>query len=407
MPSIQEMRARMKSSEKKFDNDLSIYPFWLMGFNTSTNIRLLPWEDPVTGMLWTEKKVLPMEFVDNKDESAKVTYKAPSLEMYGTDKCPVTDMVRALYKEAKELKDNGDKNHEKIEKIAGKHWVDITYYYQGFVNNSAFKEENLPENTIRRIPFTKKIHKWLYSTLMDETADPFDIMPTGSFTVDDVRMLINQGNELNDEQVAEIIEKFDGYELILKKTKQGEYADYSTSSWKRGSKNSLTDEQVEAINKYGFHDLRSMLPERPTDEQYDVLVEMMSVSIARARGEDDGIWNPAWEEAGIKPWRAKNAKGEEKTSTTTVGSVADRVKANLKQDDAAPTAQTAKATSAASALADRLKKNRGAAQAEPQVETEVQGEAQVEAPVAETKAEPVANRVAALAQRVRANAAKA
>lgn len=414
MPTIAEMRARLAASKNQFQKDDSIYAFWNMPYNSNSTLRLLPWVDPVTGMIWTEKQLLPMTFVDPQDNTKTITFKAPCREMYDpSTKCPVADIVRAVYNECKELKNAGrTKEEEVLGKIASKHWKDFTYYYQGFVNKSGFQEENLPENPIRRFPFTKQIQGRVTSQMFDDT-DPFDVLPTGQFEMDDLKLLMS-GEEMSEADAEALLAKFEGYDLSLKKTQKPgtDYADWNNTTFVK-AKTSLTDEQLEALNKYGFHDLRKALPEQPSDEAYDVLCEMMEVSIAYARGEGDGLWNTDWEQAGFKPFRPKT-KGEksgdsEGEAPAKTSSIASRVKAAVSGGTttaAASAGQTAKATVNAASVAARLK-NRGAAtpspapeaQPEPEVQAAPAQEPETVAPAASTT-----DKVLNLAAKIRAKA---
>jgi len=409
MPTIAEMRARLKAKENQFQKDDSIYAFWNLTYNSNSALRLLPWVDPVSGMIWTEKQLLPMNFVDPQDNSKIITFKAPCREMYDpSTKCPVADIVRGIYKECKELKDSGrTKEEEVLSKIASKHWKDFTYYYQGFVNKSGFQEENLPENPIRRFPFTKQIQGRITTQMFDDS-DPFDVLPTGQFEIDDLKTLM-AGGEMSEADAEALLAKFEGYDLLLKKTQKGEYADWSNSSFVK-SKTSLTDEQLEALDKYGFHDLRKALPEQPTDEAYDVLCEMMEISLAYARGEGDGLWNTDWEAAGFKPFRPRKSgekASEPEGETKGVSSIANRVKAAVSGGAATSQGQTTKATVNAASVAARLK-NRGAATPSPVTETQPEPVAAVAAPAQEPEtvapAATTTDKVLNLAAKIRAKA---
>jgi hypothetical protein len=102
---------------------------------------------------------------------------------------------------------------------------------------------------------------------------------------------------------------FSGYNFIVKKGKRGEYADWTSDSGWSKSQTPLTDEQLASLAEHGLHDLTKRLPDRPSDENYDVLVEMMDISIQRQLTGENGVWNPEWEELGFKPIRQK-ARGD-------------------------------------------------------------------------------------------------
>jgi hypothetical protein len=412
MPTIAEMRARLAAKKNQFQKDDSIYAFWNMPYNSNSTLRLLPWVDPVTGMIWTEKQLLPMTFIDPQDNSKTITFKAPCREMYDpSTKCPVADLVRAVYNECKELKNAGrTKEEEVLSKIASKHWKDFTYYYQGFVNKSGFQEENLPENPIRRFPFTKQIQGRVTSQMFDET-DPFDVLPTGQFEMDDLKLLMS-GDEMSEADAEALLAKFEGYDLLLKKTQKPgtDFAEWTNTAFVK-AKTSLTDEQLEALDKYGFHDLRKALPEQPSDEAYDVLCEMMEISLAYARGEGDGLWNTDWEAAGFKPFRpkAKGEKGEDSDGDAPskgTSSIANRVKAAVSGGASTSTGQTAKATVNAASVAARLK-NRGAATPSPAPEAQVEAvatAAPAQEPETVAPAATTTDKVLNLAAKIRAKA---
>lgn len=363
MSSIAEMRKRLKEKEKKNNVNESVFPFWNMNYGKTAIVRLIPWLDELSQAFWTERKLMNMNFVDPENDARKVFIKAPCLEMYVNDQyCPVLGVVRDLYKREKDVRSKGNvAEAERVKKVASWHWVKPTYYYQGFVIQPGFEEETVPVNPIRELPFTKKIHTVVYSSIMDDD-DPLDIIPTGDFTLEDIQAILN--DEVAEDQLEDTLKKFEGYNLLLKKTQQGEYADWSSSKFARGEKVMLTDEQIAAINEYGYHDLRKKLPERPTDEQYEVLVKMMEASIAFSLGEGDGTWDPEWEEAGFKPYRPKNSGGDDDSGDDGDGGSSSSSESKSKSSSSSA------ATNKGASLRDKLKAARGASAATPAAKKE-------------------------------------
>ena len=335
MSRIDEIRANLAKRQGSFERDNSVFPFWNIGFDASTTLRLLPYSDPLTGMFWTEKVMIPMMFVDPDDEKKTIIFKAPCREMYDRDPknlCPLLVPVRALYKEAEELKNAGqDTESKRLVKIAGLHWKKPTFYYQGFVIKAGFNEtEEAPENPIRVFPFVKQIHK-IIETSLDSKDDPFEFLPTGDFTEEDIAALTG---EIDDEaELERILAKFEGHNFIAHKTKQGDYPNWTVGTgWVRSSKAMLTDEQIAAIAEHGYHDLTLRLPERPSDEKYEVLREMMDVSIDRLLNGGDGFWNKEWEAAGIKPTSGRRTEDSTQESVSTANtkvSSASKLKSKL------------------------------------------------------------------------------
>ena len=343
---LERMRSRVKERQNTFERDYSVYAFWNMKFGASSTLRLLPWSNPSTEMFWAERVMLPMQFTDPDDEVKVLRFAAPCREMYTQgEKCPILGPVRDLYTEEKELRNAGDgKEADKLKKIAGFHWKKPTFYYQGFVNKSGMTEENEPENPIRVFPLNKMIHKMVFASIFENEEDQFDVLPCGEFTEEDVKALLGEGEvDMN---------IFNGYSFIMKKEQQGEYANWTTgSNWSRTS-STLTDEQLAAIAEYGFWDLTKRLPDRPSDEQYDILTEMMQVSIQRQLTGENGVWDKKWEEAGFKPIKPRG-QGNNNAAAS-------------QGEDAKPSSSAAKPKASggnASSSIERLKKARGKATA--------------------------------------------
>ncbi len=340
---IERMRARVKERQPTFERDYSVYPFWNLKFGASATLRLLPYNDSYTGAFWSEKITLPMTFTDPDNDSKLIKYSAPCREMYDpSERCPVLVPVRDLYAEEKELRNTGQtQDADKLKRIAGFHWKKPVYSYQGFVGKG-FAEEEVPENPIRIFPMNKKLHRLIYDSIFDNEEDPFDALPCGEFTEEDVQAI------LGDAKVD--MSKFEGYNFIIKKLQQGEYADWTTGSGWSKSQYALTEEQLAAIAEHGLHDLSKRLPPRPTDEQYDVLTEMMEVSIQRMLTGENGYWRKEWEEAGFKPYKQRDGSGgtEAKGTTRTTAATSNAGKANGESDT------TVDSGEAVSAL-DRLK----------------------------------------------------
>lgn len=298
---LEEMRKRVKERQPTFEVDKSVFPFWNLKFGNSATIRFLPYNDQFTGAFWAERILLPMSFTDPKDSSKVLKFMAPCREMYDrSEKCPLLAPVRNLYAEEKELRNTGQtQDADRLKKIAGYHWKKPTFYYQGFIVKSGLPEDDLPENPIRVLPINKKIHQKIFNSIFENDEDPFDKLPTGEFSVDDVASLLD-GDEID-------LSRFNGRNFIIKKMQQGEYADWTTGSQWQTKESPLDEEQLAAIAKYGFHDLTKRLPDRPSDEQYEVLTEMMETSISRMVNGENGVWKKEWEEAGFKPIRPRSA----------------------------------------------------------------------------------------------------
>lgn len=374
---LRRYRERQKAKQS-FQKDTSVFPFWNIPFGGSATLRLIPWSDPVTSEWYTEKKIVRLKFLDPKDDSKIITFEAPVREMYSVEeKCPILQPVRDLYKEAEQLENAGDTTEaQRLQKVAGAHWIKPIYYSQGFVIKAGFDESEVPENPIRVFPLLKQIYQIVHGKIMSEDEDGFDIMPMGEFSLDDVHALVS-GN-IPDDEIERILDKFAGYNFILKKVKKGDYANYQTSGWSQ-SPSMLSDEQLEAIAKHGLHDLRKRLPDQPTDEQYEVMTEMMHVSMGRLLGTHDGYWDPTWEtEHGLKPKKtgsqsSGDSGSDDSTPTTSSrgANSASKIRSQLSKSN--PTESDGSETRVSDVMS-KVMKNRGAKKTEePVVEAKDSG----------------------------------
>jgi len=321
---LERMRAAQEARQKSYETDNSVYTHWKMPVGATCSLRFIPFEDHRSQGCWVERKMIPVSFLDPDDDSKLIRFQIPCLEMYEPPKsvyCPALAPVRDLYAEAKELKSEGKTaDFERVRAIASAHWINLTAYYQGFVVRSGFVEENVPENPIRVFPLSKQIHKVIYHTLFENEAEPFVKLPPGEYTMDDVKLAMNIPEDYPDEEVERLLEKFIGRNFFIQHTMSSDgdktYDAYNGGNTKWSMEEQpLTAEQLEALDKYGLHDLGKRLPERPTEEQYEVMVEMVNTSIGRLFGRTDGFWNKEWEAVGIKPYkkrgRADGQSGED------------------------------------------------------------------------------------------------
>lgn len=399
---IERMRAAQKARQQSFETDHSIFIHWKIPMNGSCVLRYIPFEDTRSEGFWTERKMIPVSFLDPKDDSKLVRYQIPCLEMYiphGSGYCPALAPVRDLYSEAKELKNSGNKaESDRLNGIAGAHWINFTAYYQGWVVTPGYDEENTPENPIRIFPLSKQIHNVIYKSIFDNQVEPFKVLPTGEYTVDDVKLAMNLPEDYPEADFERLVDKFNGYNFVIQRTETGE-ADKKKNKWDGANtgwsreRHPLSEAQLESISKYGLHDLRKRLPERPSDAQYEVMTEMVKVSIGRLMGTDDGYWNPEWEDVGIKPYKNRGDKDSTKTTSAPTASAAgQRVrdtlarKAEAKEETPAPTTSTA--TSVKDKLAAMKARGAASAESEPEAAAPAPEPEPAEAPAEAAPAEP-------------------
>jgi hypothetical protein len=155
--------------------------------------------------------------------------------MWG-ETCPILTEVRTWFKD------------KSLEDMGRKYWKKRSYLFQGFVVDSPMKEENTPENPIRRFIMGPQIYNIIKMALMDPEMEE---LPT-----DEKR----------------------GIDFRVTKTSKGGYADYGTSSWGRRER-PLSEAELAAIEQYGLSDLNSFMPKKPTADELVLMKEMFEASV--------------------------------------------------------------------------------------------------------------------------------
>jgi len=244
MATLAEIRAKLQAQENKQNSkgggyDNAIYPHWNTPENETSVVRFLADDDPTNDFFWRERQMINLSFsgVKGQDEGKPVTVKVPCVEMWDGQKCPVHQEIRPWFKDPS------------MEDMARKYWKKKSYLYQGLVVTSGFTEEETPENPIRRFIISPQIHNIIKNALMDP--DFGDEMPT---------------------------DYDQGVDFRITKTKKGQYADYTTSSWARKER-SLDQAERDAIAEHGHYNLVDFMPKKPTEEELQVIFDMFEASV--------------------------------------------------------------------------------------------------------------------------------
>lgn len=241
MATLAEIRAKLaqENNNKRSNGDKVTYPFWNADEGTTAVIRFLPDKNEDNTYFWKERLVIKLTFpgIKGHDENKEITIQVPCNEMWGGT-CPILQEIRPWFKAGGEE-----------EALARKYWKKRTYIFQGFVRETSLSEDEVPENPIRKFLIGPQIYDGIKNALVDSD---FDSMPT---------------------------DYVNGTDFKLVKSKKGSYADYSSSSWARKD-SSLTEDEAEALAKYGLVDLETYLPERPSEQALKVIFEMFEASVA-------------------------------------------------------------------------------------------------------------------------------
>lgn len=244
MASLAEIQAKLKAQAEKntgeksqSSGDNASYPFWNTPENATSLIRFLPDGDVDNTFFWVERQIikLPFDGVTGQTDN-QVTVQVPCVDMFG-EKCPITEAIRPWWK------DDSKKD------LARTYYKKKSYIFQGFVVNSAFEEENTPQNPIRRFVINPSIYEIIKASLMNPEMED---LPTD---------FIN------------------GRDFKLTKTKKGEYANYSTSQWSFKVR-ALNDGELSAVDQYGLYNLKEFLGPRPDRDGVEMIKAMFEDSLA-------------------------------------------------------------------------------------------------------------------------------
>ena len=217
--------------------DKSIYPHWEMELNATARLRFLPDGNSDNPFFWVERDMikLPFQGIKGKPEIKHIHVQAPCMEMYD-EECPVLTEVRGWMKDPT------------LVDMARRYWKKRSYFYQGFVRESPFRESDAPTNPIRQFIIAPQIHNLVLNMLMhrDLLESPCDIER--------------------------------GMDFIIKKTNKDGHANYDHSYW-AFKETPLSAAELEAVDVYESKDLSTRLPPKPDAGAVKVIQEMFEASV--------------------------------------------------------------------------------------------------------------------------------
>jgi hypothetical protein len=160
--SLEQMRkllttenAELAAQAIKPHADTSIYPHWEMAPNATATIRFLPDGNTDNAFFWVERDVIKLYFqgIKGKPEVGHVQVQVPCMEMY-EEECPVLQVVRTWMKD------------QTLEDMARRYWKKRSYFFQGFVRESPFRESDASTNPIRQFTIGPQIHTLIHWSLL-------------------------------------------------------------------------------------------------------------------------------------------------------------------------------------------------------------------------------------------------
>jgi hypothetical protein len=219
--------------------DKTTYQFWNIPQNTSALVRFLPDADPENVFFWVKKETITLPFTGSvggeyaTEEEGEV--KVPCIDMFNMS-CPITAAIRPWWKD------------DEKKPLARVYYKKPSFIFQGFVVQSPFEEQELPENPIRKFALNRSIYEIVEQSLLNP--------------------------DMEDSPVDYVA----GRDFKLSKTQKGDYANYSTSSWSFRTR-SLSEQEAIAIEQFGLFDLKESLGRRPDQDEVEMIKAMFNDSL--------------------------------------------------------------------------------------------------------------------------------
>lgn len=246
--SLADIQAKLKLQEEKKGTwekgDTSVYPLWNNPENSTAVIRFIPDGDATNDFFWRENLTIKLPFagIKGSKESNQTFVKVPCMNMWEKNGCPISAEIRPWW-------DDAD-----LKKLASTYWRKKTYFLQGFVVNSPMKEEEVPENLIRRFVITPSIFDKVKAILLEEG-------------------------------LASLPTDYDnGYDFFVRKSAGAKFPNYDNSSWTKSATTgiqprALSDEERAAIENPGPFVLKDFLPKKPDSKHLEIIMEMFRASV--------------------------------------------------------------------------------------------------------------------------------
>lgn len=264
-----------KNDQKENNNNSTIYynPFHQMGDNDEIVIRFLPPADiEKYPEGYIEVRWIHFEFngIVGLPDVEKARFSVPSILTWVGGKSS-NDPICAY------INDNGWFEDPDMKSIASRFWPKSERTYSCMVVKSDIKEENAPHNPIRLIRLKSQIYK-----ILDKE---------------------NRLLSVDDDYPFDDVEHGSDFHIIKTKEPSGYYG-YSDSFFSRRSR-PLNEEELAAIDAHGLITLGDFLPQRPTDDQLEYMVEMLEAAVSGDPYDPARFGHLPW-----KPWQVREMERE-------------------------------------------------------------------------------------------------
>lgn len=304
---------RDDNTSRKSSGDNASYPFWNVPVGQQATLRFLPDADPDNLFFWQKREVIKLPFQGvvggeyPTDKQVEVT--VPCVDMFGMT-CPIIAATRPWWK--------GDDNQIAL---ARRYYKKKSFLFQGFVVNSPFTEENIPENPIRRFVLNPSLYEIVEQSLMNPE---MEYLPT---------------------------DYVEGRDFNVKKTQKGEYANYQTSAWSFRVR-SLDERELLAIEQYGLYNLKDYLGRVPDSDELLAIKAMFEASLAGEPFDMDSFGQY------YRPYGSRDGGDSVTTAAraaVTSGAVAAPIAEKAEEVSQTVPAATTEAKSSAHEILERIK----------------------------------------------------
>ena len=318
MTTLAQIRAKLleqDNNQNRGQTDLAIFPFWGAKENTESVVRFLPDGDASNTFFWAERQMIKLPFpsIKNQKDVKPVVVTVPCMEMYG-ETCPILTEIRPWFKD------------KSLEDTARSYWKKRSYLFQGFVVEDGVKEEEKPDNPIRRFIIAPQLFQIIKAALLDPEMDN---LPTDYVNGTDFRIC-----------------------KTVKGSGSSEFADYATSKWSRRER-ALSNEELNAIKEYGLFTLHDFLPKKPSDIEVRVIKEMFEASV-NGEAYDADAWGAYFRPFGLDTSSLTTSPEVVESTVTPLSTVRKAASVVEEDEDDVPTASVTAEVKVPESAADIL-----------------------------------------------------
>lgn len=226
---LESLRSQFKTEDKsgeRVNMPNNYFPFWNMKEGERAVIRFLPdrREDNPFGFL--VQKVMHVLEINGEKKSV------PCLSMYGED-CPICKVSQEYYKVKNDVEGK-------------KYWKKKQYIAQALVVEDPLPADENKETHEGKLRFIALGYQ-LYQIIQD------------AFKSDDTLESVPYNYE-------------DGYDFIIKKSKQGQYASYAVGSKFASRQRALSEDELTVVEEH-LTDLSTLLPKHPGREKVQAMLD--------------------------------------------------------------------------------------------------------------------------------------